>query len=208
MARSNEAICNVALQRVGVTATIDRLDQRIKEAMVCNQVFEMTRRKVLEETPFPFSRKFSLLAQSGSTPLKWRYRYVYPNDCLHIRSIFPNVGEGYDPSILRRVARERSHPYELALDDTDEKTILTDIENAIIEYTVDIANPSRFTSAFDSMFAWALAGEIALPLSTDVKFASNAFGMYETEKNRVHATALNEEHSEDSPESEFITVRN
>ena len=207
MAKSDISICNTALQRIGVTATIDSLDQRILEASVCNQVYEMTRKKVLTETPFPFSRKFALLALSGSTPLKWKFRYVYPNDCLQIRSIFPNIGSGYDPITLRRVAKEYKHPYELAVDDGDEMTILTDIEDAIIEYSIDISNPKRFNTAFESMLAWAIAGEIALPLSRDVKYAQNAFSMYEKEKNEAHAAALNEESNEPPQESEFVLVR-
>lgn len=208
MAKSEVEICNIALQRVGVTATIDSMNQRIKEALVCNTVYDMVREKTLKDSMFPFSRKYSLLNLSGTAPIKWKFRYVYPTDCLAIRSIFPDLGSGYDPVVFRRVSREAKLPYEIVTDDTGEKTIVTDVENAAIEYTVNVTNPVRFDSAFVSMFAWGMAGEIALPLSRDVKYAQNAFAMYEKEKNESIASAMNEEVTDTQPESEFILVRN
>lgn len=207
MAKSIEAICNLALQRVGVTATIDQIGDRNKEAMVCNTAFATILEKALKDAPFPFSRKYELLAQSGTAALKWKYRYVYPNDCVAIRSIFPNIGDGYDAATLRKVARERNHAYEIAVDTNGEKTILSDVEAAVVEYSLNIDNPKRFDASFDSFIAWGLAGEIALPLARDVSFAQNAFAMYEKERGEAHAAALNEQTEEDQPESEFITTR-
>lgn len=208
MAKSVEAICNLALQRVGVTATIDDMEtQRVKEAMVCNTAWATVLEKALKDAPFPFSRKYELLAQSGTPALKWKFRYVYPNDCVAIRSIFPDIGEGYDAATIRKVARECTHAYEIAVDSTGEKTILSDVENAVVEYTLNVTNPKRFDASFDSFIAWGLAGEIALPLARDIDFARNAFTMYAKEQGEAHAAALNEETEEDQPESEFVTYR-
>ena len=207
MARSVEQICNLALQRVGVTSAIDSIDQRVKEAMVCNVAYATVLEKALVDAPFPFSRKYELLAQSGTTSLKWKYRYVYPNDCLALRSIFPNIGEGYDARTLRKVAMECTHAYEIAVDSTGEKTILSDVENAVVEYTMNVSNPKWFSSSFVSFLAWGLAVEIALPLSRDVSFSQNALAMYERGQQEAHSAALNEETDEDQPESEFVTTR-
>lgn len=207
MAVSDASICNIALQRIGVTSTIDLLTQRTKEAIVCNTVYSNVREKTLVDAPFPFSRKYSMLNLSGTPALKWKYRYVYPNDCLAIRNIFPNIGEGYDPIAFRRVGMTINLPYEIAIDDTGEKTILTDIESAVIEYTCNITNPARFDAKFVSLFAWGLAAEIALPLARDIKFSQQAFSMYAMELNQALATALNEETVDEQPDSEFVTVR-
>jgi hypothetical protein len=207
MATSIEAICNLALQRVGVTQTIDRIDQRVKEAMVCKTSYDVVREKALKDAPFPFSRKYSLLARSGTDPIKWKYRYVYPNDCLALRYIFPTLDNAYEVETIRKYARETKHAYEIAIDETGEKTILTDVEDAAVEYTVDVDNPKFFDASFVSFFAWGIAGEIALPLSRDVSFAQNAFSMYEKEMSMAIAAALNEETQEDQPESEFVLAR-
>lgn len=207
MAKSVEEICNLALQRVGVTQTIDSIEQRVKEAMVCNACYDTVREKALKDAPFPFSRKYSLLARSGTDPIKWKYRYVYPNDCLAIRYLFPTLDAAFTVSEIREVARRFKHPYEIAIDETGEKTILTDIEDAAIEYTANIDNPKRFDASFVSFLAWGVAGEIALPLSRDIAFAQNAFTMYEREMNAAIAAALNEETIDEQPESEFVTTR-
>lgn len=206
MATSDIQVCNLALQRVGETMTIDSLDQRVKEAQVCKAVYDTVLQKALKDAPFPFSRKYDLLALSGSTPLKWKYRYVYPNDCLALRYVFPVIA-GLDEVELRRVARNYKHPYEIATDSDGEKTILTDVENAAVEYSLNVTNPMRFDASFVSFFAWGIAGEIALPLARDIKFAQNAYAMYAKEMGEAHAAALNEETQEDQPESEFVTVR-
>lgn len=207
MARSDAEICNVALQRVGVTLTIDSLTQRVKEAIVCNLIYSSTREKVLTDGHWPFARKYQLLNLSGTAPLKWKYRYVYPNDCLAVRGIFPDLGAGVDPSIFRAYAQQYPTPFEIVVDDNGDKTICTDLQDAAIEYTLNVTNPMRFDAAFSSALAWAVAAEIAVPLSRDAKYMNNAVAMYDREVNAAAAKALNEEGREPDPPSSFERER-
>lgn len=207
MAKSDAEICNTALQRVGVSLTIDSLGQRVKEAAVCNQVYSMTREKVLTDGLWPFARKYQLLNLSGTAPLKWKYRYVYPNDCLGVRGIFPDLGAGVEPYIFREYQRQNPTPYELVLDDNGDRTICTDLPDAAIEYTMDVTNPMRFDAKFVSAFAWAIAAEIALPLARDPKYMQNALSMYRLEIGQALASALNEEGRPEESESEFVRGR-
>ena len=208
MAQSDAEICNTALQRVGVTLTIDTLGQRVKEATVCNQIYATTRDRVLSVIHWPFCRKYQVLnLSSQAAPAKWRYRYIYPNDCLAVRSLFPDLGAGADPYSVRRVAREVKIAHEIVLDDNGDKTLCTDLPDAILEYTVRVTNPARFDAPFESAFAWAIAAEIALPLARDVKYSQNAGAMYRQEINEAAAKGANEEKGEAPPESEFIRER-
>lgn len=207
MAKSDAEICNVALQRVGVTLTIDSLTQRVKEAIVCNLIYQMTREKVLVDGHWPFARKYQLLNLAGTPPLKWKYRYVYPNDCLAVRGIFPDLGAGTDPAVFRAYARQYPTAYEIVLDENDNKTICTDLADAAIEYTKNVTNPMRFDAPFSSAFSWAVAAEIAVPLSRDAKYMNNAVAMYGREVDIAAAKALNEEGREQDPPSEFERER-
>jgi hypothetical protein len=207
MAASDAEICNIALQRVGVTLTIDTLGQRVKEAIVCNLIYATTREKVLTDGHWPFARKYQPLNLSGVAPLKWKYRYVYPNDCLAVRGIFPDLGAGVDPAIVREYARQHRTPFEIVLDDNDDMTICTDLADASIEFTRNVTNPARLDAQFVSAFAWAIAAEIALPLSRDVKYMQNALSMYDREIGQAMAKALNEEGRQEDPESEFVRER-
>lgn len=206
MAKSDAEIGNIALQRVGVTLTIDNLDERTKEASVLNKVFKTVREKALADANWPFARKYQLLNQSGTVPSKWKYAFAYPNDCLAVRSIFP-VFTGSEPAAVRRWINENKLPFEIITDSSGDKFICCDQPAVEIEMTVNVTNCSRFSSAFDSMFAWGLAAEIALPLARDVKYSQNAFQMYGLEKQTAQAQSFNEQVNDDIPESEFVRER-
>lgn len=207
MARSDAEIGNLALQRVGVTLTIDRLDERTKEASVLNKVFATVREKVLADANWPFARKYQDLNRSGTAPAKWKYSFAYPNDCLAVRTIFPTFQAGAESRAVRKYINENKTPYEIVIDDNENKFICCDQPAVTIEMTVNITNPSRFDSKFASMFAWGLAGEIALPLARDVKYAQNAFSMYGTEKLEAQAASFSEQVNDENPESEFVRER-
>lgn len=211
MAKSDAEICNTALQRVGITLGIESLTQRVKEAIVCALVYEMVRGKVLTEAQWPFARRYQLLNLSGAPPLKWRYRYVYPNDCLQVRGIFPgdmagNGGE-VDPALLRSYIQQYPTPYEIVTDENGDMTICTDLPTAAIEFTANVTNPARYSARFASAFAWALAAEITLPLARDVNYMKNALYMYDRELGQAIAAAFNESTREKDPESIFVRER-
>lgn len=208
MAQSDAEICNTALQRVGVTMTIDTLGQRVKEAMVCNQIYSLTRDRVLSAIAWPFCRKYQVLnLDSQAAPAKWGYRYIYPNDCLAVRAIFPDFGAGSDPYVVRNTPRQFVIPHEIVVNDAGDMTLCCDMPNAILEYTVRVTNPARFDAPFESAFAWAIAAEIALPLARDPKYSQNAGAMYRQELFEAAAKAKNEERREADPESEFVRER-
>lgn len=207
MARSEAEICNLALQRVGSTIGIERLDQRSAEAIVCNAVYETVRDRVLSAAPWPFARRIELLNLSGNSAQTWLYRYTYPANCAAVRKIFPQLESGDDPAVLRRRIAESRIPYEIIGDENDNPTICTDLPNAAVEFTAIVTNPTRYDAKFTSAFAWALAGEIALPLAKGVDYSKNALFMYDREINEALAKALNEEKKQDDPESEFVRAR-
>lgn len=205
--KSESAICNLALQRIGVTIGIENLAQRSKEAIACSLIFAEIRDKVLTEAPWPFAKRLGTLNLSGDTPPTWKYRYAYPPNCLKVRRIFPQRKDGEDPSCLRRSVSAMQIPYELIGDDNDNVTLCTDLENAAVEYTARVTNPLRFAAKFSSAFAWALAVELALPLAKGVEYSQNAKKMYDLEINEAVASALNEEKRGPVPDSEFILAR-
>lgn len=200
-------ICNLALSRIGVTVKIDSFDARSQEAIELKAVYELVRDRVLGAAPWPFAKRVDYLQKTGATPVRWAFRYEYPNDCVRVRAIYPPPPAGTRPEQFRVWLRVNRVPYELELDETGAKTIVTDQDTAIIEYTKRIVDPSLFEAAFASTFAWGLAAEIALSLAKTVDHAKNAGAMYQQAVNEALAAALNEEVREDPPESEFVRAR-
>lgn len=204
--KSEVAICNLALFRIGVTTTIDSLTERSKEAIVLNGVYETTRDKVLEAAPWPFARKIADLQLTGTAPDRWAYRYQYPADCLAVRSILPPVPSGLTQIAYRQWMQQYQVPYEL-VEGNEGLTICTDCAEANIEYTVRVTTPVRFSAKFTSTLAWAIAAEIAIPLAKGIDYATNAGNRYQAELFETLAKMLNEEQQDEGPESEFVRAR-
>ena len=202
-------ICNIALSRIGVSLKISSLQtERTKEAIELRNVYEMVRDKVLGAAPWPFARKVVPLALTGDAPLRWKYRYAYPNDCVAMRALFPSsLLTSLSPEALRQYLRAHKTPYELELVGDGTQTIVTDLEQSYAEYTVRVTNSAVFDAAFVSAFAWGLAAEVALPLAKTIDHSRNAGAQYSAEINTALAKALNEEGADPFPESEFVMAR-
>lgn len=209
MAKSDVELCNMALARIGITMAITSLDERSKEAMQCKLFFDQTRDKVLGDAPWPFARRTVALQLTGEAPQRWGYAYQYPGDCLRLNDVFPTIPTGMSPDAFRQWANSNRVPYELAAGDSDNLTIVTDQVDAVADYTLRITNPLRFDAAFSSLFAWAMGGELAIPLAKGVDYARNAYAQYDKELGITLAKFLNEEGPrEEMPVSPFITARN
>jgi hypothetical protein len=202
------AIANLSLSRIGISTKIDSLTQRTKEAIELNNIFEEVRDRVLAAAPWPFARKIVTLQMTGSDPLKWLYRYEYPNDCLATRMLIPPRPSALSAASFRSYLKQVKFPFELLVDgDSNDLTICTDLELASLEYTMRVTNPLRFDALFGSTFAWLLAAEVALPLAKGIDYANNAGKQYENAIAVATAKAYNEETPEDPPDSEFVRER-
>ncbi len=142
----------------------------------------------------------ALVETTDYDPAVYTYAYVYPANCVAIRKI--NVQTEIDKAI--------SEKYEVMYDSANEKKrIVTDIEDAYIEYTYNLDNPALFDSVFVIAFALRLAAELAVPLTGDDKkadfltsLANNAIG----EAKRLDSTNKHESH-DGNTKSNFVEAR-
>lgn len=195
MATSEVQICNMALGRIGCSQFISSLDDASNEARVCNQVYTFVLERVLQDFPWPFATKYATLADIGTPVSPWGFRYRYPSDCLQIhRVLFESKTEGV--------------PYAVINDDaSDAKAILCDYETAVIEYTANVTKVSLFPPSFSNALAWAIASEIAAPLSADPKYAQAANNTYSRTLAEAGALAYGESKQDTFPDGELLTSR-
>jgi hypothetical protein len=100
--------------------------------------------------------------------LDWKYRYQYPSDCVAARHIVNPNGKNDD-----------AVPFEIETGvNGDVKTILTDMEDAILVYTFDVEQTSLFTSHFVDTLAVLLAHRIAFSLTGQRSTASDMLNLY------------------------------
>jgi hypothetical protein len=211
---SDVSICNMALAHCGVTMLIADLSENSNQAELCKLFYEAMRDKVLQAIPWPFARKYAPLQDLGSPPANWGYRYLYPTDCLKFWNIvnngylpfYPGFYPGYFPydgiCIPIRV------PFQVGLAiDASSRVIYSNVPSAQAEYTVQVTDPTLFPASFVNALAWALAAELAIPLTTDIQRAQLAQTKYLSSLLEAGADLLNENEDGPAPDSDFIRCR-
>jgi len=87
------------------------------------------------------------------------------------------------------------------------KLILTDLEDAFIEYTFAVTDSSEFDALFVSALGWKLASSLAPSLSRMTNIQAVCLQMYEIDKTRAQAGVLTEAQRDPEPEAEWIDER-
>lgn len=164
------SICNRALFHVGAKGRISSLTElRNAEADRCNEVYADALKETLEAYDWSFARCRVALAEHGDDPPDtWGYRYVMPANCAALRHLVNPLGDDEPPV-----------PYDVELsEDRSAPTILTNLEDAVVRYTLHITDPSLFSSLFTSALSRLIASYIAFPLTGDLKIAEKNLDIY------------------------------
>ena len=200
-ADSVTAICNMALSHLGVGTEIADLETESgEEAAACRRFYVVARDAVLRDFPWPFATKMATLALIETDPNdEWAYSYRYPTDSLSVRRIISGV---------RNDTRQSRVPYKIGQDSSG-LLIYTDTEDAEMEYTVRMTDPSRYPPDFTTALSFLLASYIAprLTAGDPFKMGNRAVEFYNVSIEKAQALAENEEQPEEAPDSEFIRGR-
>ncbi len=158
---SEVSICNMALSNVGISNTIETLEENSIEAKQCNLWYNFSRKQALAANDWSFARANLILATHGDDPPEgvWAYRYQYPVDCVKFRKLRNPAGHKAD-----------AVPFDVELGDSREtRSILTDLNEAVGVYTFDLVRVTLFSEFFVAMFAAAIAVNICFPLTKKLK---------------------------------------
>lgn len=193
-------ICNLALGRIGISQFINSIDEASNEGRCCKRFYDLVRDRVLAEAPWNFCTRWASLQDIGTPPTGWAYRYRYPADCLSLRKVV--AGEDSGATIARGI------PYAVMEDETmGGLSVCCDSSPVMARYSVRITNEQLFSPLFVNAFAWALASELAAPLSSDPRNAANAASAYQAARLQALAASLNEGIEGLVPESDYISAR-
>ena len=188
-------ICNMALSRIGASI-IERMDEDSENARICSQFYDACRRSELRNYPWTFATRRVKLALINSKPFDYTYAYRYPSDALYIRKLY-NAEQGWS---LKDVKHQ-------IIGDVDGKIILTNVELAGCEYTADVEEAATFDSEFCSALAWAIAMEIAVPITGNVSMASYCQNSYQHFVSEARVDNTNEENPDRLHVNEFTMAR-
>ena len=167
-------VINLALSHLGQTAiTQTQLnDNSTVGTEAALRVWELALRETLRSSNWSFAKvKVALTLVESTTydPANYTYAYEYPTNCVAIRKV--NVQTSIDEAI--------SEEYEIEYDTTNEaKRIVTDVEDAYIEYTYYISDTDLWDSAFIVSFSYYLAALLAKPLNGDDAQAKDMIALF------------------------------
>src|SRR5690348_14818440 len=111
------------------------------EADACNAFLETVRQQTLRDFPWPFATKtadLGLVEEEPNDGLEWGFSYRYPSDCLEARRI---------PSGVRMDTVVSRVPFRIGYDASG-RLIFCDVEDAQLEYTALVTDPSYYPPDF------------------------------------------------------------
>lgn len=152
-------ISNMALSAIGARSTIANLNENSTEGAACKLWYDFSRLQTLAAFDWAFARKRVALTLSTEDPPTdvWLYRYIIPSDCVAIRYLWNPAGPSADAVPFTT---------ELAADGT--RTLLSNLEDAIVIYTSNVSSINLFTPFFIDALATYLAFRIAVTITGDL----------------------------------------
>lgn len=172
------AIVNDALVRIGYKRRIGNLYEGSEASKLALDIYGQTRDEMLRTGNWLFARRdlvMTLLKSAPAAgylppvvwsdaypPLPWKFEYVYPDDCLKVRSIRPQpiFLANYDPKAVN---------YSLANDVSytpAKKVILCNVPApAYLVYTAQVTDPATWEVSFTESLCASLGRRLAPALA-------------------------------------------
>ena len=205
---ADTAICNMALARIGISQFMDDVaTDATMSGVVCRKFYADALERTLGEGVWQFLQKTVELAASGSGTLDWAYRYTYPSDCVQAETVTGSRATYLSEYYMPTGVVSSDVPFALAQNEAGSgQSILCNVSPAYLTYAGRVSNPALFPWLFKSAVAWALAVEIASPLSAAPNMAANAEKAYRI---AVADALSNDGNEQQQPErcNDFTMVR-
>lgn len=182
----------MALSRAGVQQFITDLNESTPNGAMCRQWYDVSRKEVLEELPWPFAQRLVALALVEQEPNDdWAYSYRYPSDCLRMNRILGSINFPIK--------------YQVGGDASGRLIYCNEIDPEAW-YNADIELPGLFSSMFADALAWRITKELGALSRTPDSLVARAGREYMAALNRAagHAQA---EHNPMKRVAQAIAIR-
>ncbi len=200
------SICNVALSRLGDSATVASIDppEGSAQAEHCAMFYPIARDTLLEMHDWSFATRRGNLALLTVPAWSWRFAYAKPAQCIKVVSVLrPDV-----------CSTSRSEDYQTEAADDGTPIILTDLENATVRYIAPVTDSTRFSPMFTDCLAWLLASYLAGPIikgDTGVAAGRAAFSTFKQQFTMAAASDANQQRGDprrNEMEAPWLLARN
>lgn len=199
MALTDAQLCNLALGRVGIRATIDSLEEATTEAQQCKVYFAQARDSVLASAWWPFATARAVLAETAEVRDGWVYAYALPVDCMAPRYLW--AGQRNPPTSARA-------KYAVELNDAGSWwLLLADVSPATLVYTRKVDSLALFPPLVADAVAWRLAVDLVLALPVKPHVASLVEAKARAALVAAMAAEAAKEERDEAPEAGAILAR-
>jgi hypothetical protein len=189
-------IVNIALRRVGANRISSLENDTIKEAIVARDIYDETRRDLLNTHNWNFALKRDQLTASATEPeFGWDYAYILPEDFVRLVSVHPHDDD------------EATVPYRLEFMEGEDRVLVSNSNQIYIRYIFDIQDPNVMSAVFRDALAWQLAREFAAALSKSSSTAELADQGYRRSLSRAKSIDGVEDYPDRMAEGSWITDR-
>lgn len=164
---------NAALVRIGYRRQVGDLRDGSAAAQVAIATYGQVRDAMMRDGDWGFAQRSIILTEQSHAPeggyvppniwspdapqLAFKYQYAYPDDCLKVRSIRPQ---------LLFIPNFSPQPNVFSIANTDGvRVILTNVADAIAVYTGRITDPTMWAVDFTEAFIDGLGEALALALT-------------------------------------------
>lgn len=198
---ADTVIANMALGFLGVSKPIANLESESSvEAQACRTYFDTARDECLRDYGWPFATKLKTLSSLEENPSdEWDEAYQEPSDCLKARRILSGT---------RNDTQQSRVPYRIIRGDSG-NVILTDKEDAVLEYTFRHTEIEYWPADFKTAMALKLATYIVMIVTAGDPYnmGPKSEARYQYQMGKAKMNARNEEVQDPAPDSEFVRVR-
>jgi len=154
------SICNLALARLGDSATVTSLDppEGSVQAQLCATFYPIARDAMLELHMWGFATKRATLAELdlADMPSMWSYAYAMPSNVIKIIALQD-----------QHAIDDYMHPpveYTSEVSSTGAQILFTNQQNAVIRYVGLVTDPTTFPPLFITALSFHLAAMLAGPI--------------------------------------------
>jgi hypothetical protein len=172
MAASDVVICNLALNHIGSDALLSSINppDGSVESGYCARYYPVARQELIEMQPWSFAKtRVALSALTTNPSSVWTYAYAVPSDMVQPQRILTSSildAYGFFPfgGLLRADEAALFSERGSAVFDLENGVILTHEPNAVLLYTRDITDTSKFSAGFTTSLSYLLGSYLAGPI--------------------------------------------
>ena len=158
-------IANIGLTHIGANAIVTSLTppDGSPESGYCARFYPIARRAMLEAHAWHFAKTRSTLAEITNDSQTWAYAYARPADCLKPLRVLAltvlNACEWHEPEDGSPFTERDGAEYTCEGD-----VIRTNEPSAVLVYTRDVVDTTKFTPNFVACLGMFLGGYVAGPI--------------------------------------------